>query len=74
MANSTSSEPHPYEVVSWTSVRIPASSRIEDETTEDGKKWRSIVQPLTRDQQPGFMHAIWGRVIEDSEEVWLVTG
>ena len=74
MADSTPSRPREYIVASWTTLNIPLSSTFEDAETEEGKKWSSIIRPLTSDKQPGFLHGIWGRVIESPEDVRLVTG
>ena len=74
MTDLTNSQPRKYIVASWTTLKIHTSSTFEDDETEDGKKWISIIKPLTREKQPGFLHGIWGRVTESPEDVWLVTG
>lgn len=59
---------------SWTVIQIPVDRTLSDSNSEDGKKWLEIIRPLTQESQPGFLHGVWGRLIERPEEVWLVTG
>jgi hypothetical protein len=61
-------------VASWTTLRIPKSSTFDTRNTEDGRTWLSIIRPMTRSKQPGFLHGIFGRVVESPQTVWLVTG
>src|SRR6266516_561096 len=43
MARSSNSEPVPYIVASWTTLQIPLSRTIENENTQDGKHWLSLM-------------------------------
>jgi hypothetical protein len=63
-----------YTVASWTTLNIPKSSTFDTRNTEDGRTWFSIIRPMTRSKQPGFLHGSFGRVVESPHTVWLVTG
>ncbi|EPE31327.1 hypothetical protein GLAREA_12630 [Glarea lozoyensis ATCC 20868] len=60
-------------VASWTTLQVPKSSTFDTRNTEDGRTWLSIIRPMTRSKQPGFLHGIFGRVVESMQTVWLVT-
>jgi hypothetical protein len=68
------SEEKSYVVASWTTLQVPKSSTFDTRNTEDGRTWLSIIKPMTRSKQTGFLHGIFGRVIESPQTVWLVTG
>jgi hypothetical protein len=74
MSESSAAPQQKYIASSWTTLTIPLTSTFEDESTEEGKKWISIIKPLTRTDLPGFLHGIWGRITETPEVVWLATG
>lgn len=59
---------------SWIVIQIPVDKIISDSKSEEGKKWLEIIKPLAKESQPGFEHGVWGRLIEQPEEVWLITG
>jgi hypothetical protein len=63
-----------YVIASWTTLEIPKSSTFDTRNTEDGRTWLSIIRPMTRSKQSGFLHGIFGRIIESPQTVWLVTG
>lgn len=75
-SNSTPVEtgPRKYTPAAWTTLTIPISTTINNPDTEDGKKWASIMRPMRVQEQSGFFHGLWGRVIEAPETVWFVTG
>ncbi|KAG9229721.1 hypothetical protein BJ875DRAFT_181194 [Amylocarpus encephaloides] len=74
MSDSSTARPRPFIASSWTTLTLPLTSTFDDPSTEEGKKWISIIKPLTRNNLPGFLHGIWGRVTETPETAWLVTG
>ncbi|KAF4633312.1 hypothetical protein G7Y89_g4805 [Cudoniella acicularis] len=74
MAESSNPSPRKFIASSWTTLTIPLTSTFSDDETEEGKAWTTIIKPLTRENLPGFLHGIWGRVTETPEVIWLVTG
>jgi hypothetical protein len=74
MSESSTTPQRKYIASSWTTLTIPLTNTFEDKSTEEGKKWISTIKPLTRTNLSGFFHAIWGRLTETPEVVWLVTG
>ncbi|KAM0127572.1 hypothetical protein ACHAO1_009450 [Botrytis cinerea] len=59
---------------SWIVIQIPVDKIISDSKSEEGKKWLEIIKPLAKESQLGFEHGVWGRLIEQPEEIWLITG
>jgi len=59
---------------SWTELHIPLSKTIEDEKSEDGKKWYSLTTYHNPEKTPGFRISCFGRVTETPEKVWYITG
>jgi hypothetical protein len=74
MPRASNNEPLTYIVASWTTLQIPLARTIEAENTEDGKHWLSLMHCHTPSGRPGFLRAVFGRVKEDPETVWFVTG
>lgn len=66
--------PQPAPVVtSWTELQIPLSKSIEDEESEDGKKWFSLTTYHNPEKTSGFVSVCFGRVDESPEKVWYIT-
>lgn len=74
MAASEHPQPTLYIVASWTTMEVPTSQPIEAGSSPQGREWLSVMELIKKDSQPGFLRAVFGRVMEAPETVWLVTG
>ncbi|ORY17337.1 hypothetical protein BCR34DRAFT_597123 [Clohesyomyces aquaticus] len=60
-------------VVSWTNFHLPVEITIEERGTEVQKEFRALMS-YTDCEIPGFCRAVYGRVKEDPETVWILAG